>query len=252
MSPRSRRTGFSLAEVMVFCLLLMMLLGGMYLLLVAGMRTVMQSNAYQTAQSQALIGIRAMVGEISHARAVNDYLIYSPGSPSIAFLSGFQPYPGGQDQLIHSKALTPDCPVLWQKWVGYWLVPDPDLQGSFDLVRVEDVITGANATTRCFQCNADGIPRCLNTAFSPLSGYPPVVGGVGTLIARPARPAGPKPGGGNWANPKEIARNIYALDFEPGPSSAPLGVVVRLYAQDATASDKVTQVQYRVTAWPSN
>ena len=237
MSPR-RRVGFSMAEIIVFTFLLLMLTTGMYLLLVAGLRTVQQTQAYQTAQQQATTGIRKLVGELSDARADNDFLLYSPGSSNgVRFLSANIPLPASSSHMVHDGT---SGAVIWQKWVGYYL-------NGQNLMRVEAPGSG----TPCAACTAVGIPNCLNAQFDPSAPLP--------VLTIPAVPTGAS-GGGAWAIPasrkgtKVVARNITVLDFEP-PNAAPVGVMglaVTLYAQDATASDKVTQVRYQITAWLQN
>ena len=119
----------------------------------------------------------------------------------------------------------------------------------------QQIFTDANLSeprgTPCAACTAVGIPNCLNAQFDPSAPLP--------VLTIPAVPTGAS-GGGAWAIPasrkgtKVVARNITVLDFEP-PNAAPVGVMglaVTLYAQDATASDKVTQVRYQITAWLQN
>ncbi len=256
MSPRTRR-GFSLAEVMIFMLLLGMLITGMYLLLVAGLRNVQRSSVYQETQTQAFKAVRALVNEIANARAENAYIIYdAPKSNRIAVLSGFLPYPGQQDRLIYPDAATNPVAygVIWQKWVGFCRDAPTDR-----LLRFEDARTGQRtANGRCYACVAHGIPTppgCLDVSFPSYKtpAYPAVTGGVSSYIATPTPPNSATPGG-NWdvAHMQVVARNIYSLEFEPAVTTIPTGIRITLYASDENSSNRVTQVRYQVTAWMMN
>lgn len=247
----------SLAEIMVFSLLLIMLTGGMYLLLVAGLRHVQQGQVYQTVQQQALIGIKALTSEISNARDDNNYLIYGPPTPSsIVMLSGFQPYPAPQDHFVYPDAPTGnDYPVVWQKWVGFYL--GNATNGTRQLIKVEDPITGRAPSFPCYFCQQLTIPSCLDVSFPAYQ--TPTYPAAGAIMPVPTRPTA-VPAGGNWGNARVVARNIYDLSFEPTNQIVPAGVTITLYAQDNTGSDRVngtliqrdTMVRYRVSAWLSN
>ena len=113
--------------------------------------------------------------------------------------------------------------VSWRKWVGYYL-------SGTNLMRAENT-------------SISSLPMNFGLTGNP---------GSGTVVTLPASP----PGGAGWNDPpvaqRVVARNISLLDFRPGPSVKPLALGVVIYAQDATASDKLTQVQYQVNAWLSN
>jgi len=250
MSPRTRK-GFSLAELMIFMLLLGMLISGMYMLLVAGLRNVQRSSAYQETQTQAFRALRTLVNEISTGRAESAYIIYdAPKSNRIAFLSGFQPYPRQQDRLIYPVAPTATGAygVIWQKWVGFCRNSTTN-----ELLRFEDPQTGQRtANGRCHACAAAPVvpnPGCLDVSFP--SYKTPEYPTVGSYITVPTAPNGPTPGG-NWRNVRQVARNIYSVEFEKAATDIPTGIRITVYASNDVASDRVTQVRYQVTAWMTN
>ncbi len=86
---RRRARGFSLAELAVYSAILGMLLSGLYLLLISGLGFVRKGAAYQTAQQQALVGMRWLTQDIANGTAIGRMPALTPAVDAnhIIFLS---------------------------------------------------------------------------------------------------------------------------------------------------------------------
>lgn len=105
----------TLIELTIFSALLLFLMGGLYLLLVAGLRYTQQSEVYQTVQQQANIGMKKMLWELENSLAESIYANTSP-DPYIIFPSADQPLPAGAGQWSTDAA----GDLIWQKWVCFY------------------------------------------------------------------------------------------------------------------------------------
>lgn len=119
---KSRRSGFTIIEVLVSGSLLLFLLGALYLLMVAGMRYFQQGRAYQTVQNQTMIAMRRLLAELQDSRPTCWSYNNLPVSHLI-FLSASQPMPN-DGPVQHS----PLGVINWQKWVCYRLTATGELQ----------------------------------------------------------------------------------------------------------------------------
>ncbi|MEW6279618.1 MAG: hypothetical protein AB1758_13400, partial [Candidatus Eremiobacterota bacterium] len=91
-------------ETLVASAILMLLLGGVYLLLVGGMRYYQQARSYRAAQQDAQLGLQAIVEEVQDTRAGTVVLDNSPPTPHVIFLSANLPYPNGTGPIRHEPS----------------------------------------------------------------------------------------------------------------------------------------------------
>ncbi len=119
---KSRRSGFTIIEVLVSGSLLLFLLGALYLLMVGGMRYFQQGRAYQTVQNQTMIAMRRLLAELQDSRPGCWSFNNLPVS-HLVFLSASLPMPN-EGPVQHS----PLGVVNWQKWVCYRLTAANELE----------------------------------------------------------------------------------------------------------------------------
>lgn len=94
MRSSSQGRGFSLLELAVYAGILMLLMGGVTIVLIAGSRYMHTGVAYQRAHSEALVGMQKLIGELGASTSMGR----APASPMvdgthIIFLSAAPPAP---------------------------------------------------------------------------------------------------------------------------------------------------------------
>lgn len=114
-SSSERARGFTLIEVLVYSSVLAFLLGGLYLLVVAGSKHFQKGRAYQTAQQEALKGMTALSRELKNAKA-NSVLHTPLPTPNILFLSPEEPAPASAGSREYDSA----GQLLWKKWACFY------------------------------------------------------------------------------------------------------------------------------------
>ncbi|MGE0494785.1 MAG: hypothetical protein AB7S38_36580 [Vulcanimicrobiota bacterium] len=111
--PFNRRA-FSLLELVVYASLLLLLLGGVTMVVVGGVRYLQTGSAYQTAQNESLIAMRKLVEDLGRSTAQ----FRRPASPlsdsdHIIFLSP-EPPAGGSDWTYNNDELQ------YHFWICYY------------------------------------------------------------------------------------------------------------------------------------
>ena len=118
MTP-SRKSGFTLIEILVACSLLSFLLGGVFLLVQAGLRFLRQGEVQQTVHQQAQVASRRLTDELSNSDSGNIYF----AADEVMFLS--------PEQLRNSpnyRLYTFSTGLLeWHKWVCYYRTANREL-----------------------------------------------------------------------------------------------------------------------------
>ncbi|MBI3925356.1 MAG: hypothetical protein HY319_07455 [Armatimonadetes bacterium] len=112
--PGSVCRAFSLLELVVYCALLLLLLGGIYLLVTSGMRYLQLGTAYESVQQQSQVGVRKMVDEVGNSSRAALFFDAVPTSHLI-LLSADRPLPD-QDPWTYASGQ-----LQYRKWVCfYW------------------------------------------------------------------------------------------------------------------------------------
>lgn len=127
---RSERRGFTLVEMLVYMAILSLLLSGIYMLLVGGLGFVRDGSAYQTAQQQALVGMRWLSSETCNSTRVRRSPALGPttNSTHLIFLS---PDPIGGGSWTYSGA-----ELEYQKYVCFFWD-----SASSQLIRTEQALS---------------------------------------------------------------------------------------------------------------
>jgi hypothetical protein len=127
MSPGSRSRGFTLIEVAVYSAVLLLLLGGVFMVVEGGMRYFRLAEAHETVNQQAVIAMGRIRGELANGSQTS----LNPGAapqPHILFLSPFGMDGSGEEEYEYGGNGTQ---VLWKKWVCFYR------DGQSRLVRAE-------------------------------------------------------------------------------------------------------------------
>ncbi|MBI3926961.1 MAG: hypothetical protein HY319_15605 [Armatimonadetes bacterium] len=119
------RRAFSLLELVIYCALLLFLLGGLHLLVTTGMRYLQLGTAYETVQQQSQIGLRKTVDEIANSSRAAVHFDTAP-TPHVILLSAERLLPDQEHWTYSGTQLE------YRKWVCFYR--DPDRQA---LVRSE-------------------------------------------------------------------------------------------------------------------
>lgn len=117
MSLGSRSRGFTLIEVSVYSLVLLLLLGGVFMVVEGGLRYFRQAEAQETVNQQASIALARVRQELANASQSGVYLQKAPRE-HILFLSPFGKKGSGQDQYEYG---VDGSQVLWKKWVCFYV-----------------------------------------------------------------------------------------------------------------------------------
>lgn len=185
---------------MVYSSILMALMGGIWLLLQAGMRYYRTGEVHQRITMEAAVAMRKVCLELSNSTPPSLHLDTVPAAPpqypstvAITFLSPDQAYPGTGNWTYDAGMAN----LQYKKWTCLFL----------------DTTTGTLIRTE--DAGAAGLPAILPTTTAPV---PP---GLGTMmaIAAPRRTT--------------LARNISNLSFQLDP---PNRVIVDLSASQDTGS----------------
>jgi prepilin-type N-terminal cleavage/methylation domain-containing protein len=104
------RRGFTIVEVIICSVMMLVLLLGVYAMLTNGTRYARQTEAYAYAQREGVLVARALTNEVSNSVKNSAYT----GSGWFEFLSGEPPDGSG-------LAFDPiSGKIIWRKWVGYY------------------------------------------------------------------------------------------------------------------------------------
>lgn len=152
MKRSSLAKGFSLLEVVVYQAILLMLMGGLYITVISGMRFLRTSDVYQDVIRQAHIGLHKMSRELTNGSQGSLNFSAAP-TPHVVFLSPEVLLPN-RAQWTYSGS-----DLQYHKWVCFYRnAPNQSL------VRCEEAATGAPVTW-------SGIPPVPDfaTVFQPLA-----------------------------------------------------------------------------------
>ena len=115
----SGKPGFTLVEILVACTLLTFLLGGVFLLVQAGLRFLRQGEVQQTVHQQAQVASRRLTDELSNSDSGNIYF----ASDEVMFLS-----PERLRDNPDYRLYTFNGGLLeWHKWVCYYRTASREL-----------------------------------------------------------------------------------------------------------------------------
>lgn len=133
----SRVRGFTIVETMVFCTIVLLLMGCIVMVVQGGMRYLRLGTAYQDAQSQTLVGMRRMLQELGECSVAQR----APASPlaDADHVIALWPQPEAPATLWTYKG----SELEYHQWVGFYR----DAQTN-DLVRATQRIAGAPVASR--------------------------------------------------------------------------------------------------------
>lgn len=210
---------------MVYSSLLMALMGGIWLLLQAGLRYYRTGEVHQRVAQEAAIAMRKMCLELSNSTPPSVHLDsvaalppQYPSTVAITFLSADQPYPGSGNWTYDSGMAN----LQYKKWVCFFL----------------DTTNGR--LTRTEEAGTPGLPCVLPTSTVPAA---PGLAAMQALTA-PRRSV--------------LARNISNLSFQLDP---PNRIIVDVSASQETGSldrdadgkvDQVTTVNLHSRVFSEN
>ena len=127
-----KRRGFSLFEVIVSLGLLFMLLSGVALTAMIGLRYFHQTRAYTEVQQEAAKAMEWLVRDLSNAIETNLSVANGPG----AWMRMLSAEPIDSTEFRYTTA----GELIWQKWLGYYLSGD-------ELRRSEVQLTDSDVTS---------------------------------------------------------------------------------------------------------
>lgn len=116
MNTRRRARAFSLIELAVYAALLVLLLGGVYLVVSNGARYLQLGAAFQNAQSESLVGMRKLVEELSISTDQGRVMAAPIDSDYVIFLS---PQPDPSHPEAPSWTYKDGVDLEYYRWVCY-------------------------------------------------------------------------------------------------------------------------------------
>ncbi len=158
LPSRTRQKGFSLVEVALATTLLLLLMGGLYLLVVKGLHSLADARAYSDSRQESLKGMHLLAWELANSTRDGVY----PSGNAVWFLSAQAPVPGSSPVAFDAAGN-----LYWKKWVCYYL----DAAG--DLVRSELALSSPVT-----------VPLPVPTPSPSLSAFQSVTGPGKRVVAR--------------------------------------------------------------------